>query len=287
MIDLHFHSTFSDGSHSPEALADLGAAAGLTAMALTDHDTIAGVRRFLAAAESHGIRCVPGVELSLDVPGSNVHMLAYGCDLEDAPLNAALARVRDGRHRRNVEILSKLSKLGCNITWPDVLACAGEAGVVGRPHFAQALIEKGYARSKHDAFSRLLGKGGPAYVERSRLGPEEAIALIRNAGGVAVLAHPTLCGLGSQALEKFVGQLVQAGLGGIETYYTGHGPSEVREYISLARTFDLVPTGGSDFHGALSPNIELGVGYGSLAVPDASFDALLERMALNTDSRAT
>lgn len=280
MIDLHFHSTFSDGSCSPEELAALGATAGLTAMALTDHDTAEGVPRFLSAAESHGIRCVSGVELSLGIPGNknSVHMLAYGCDLDDAPLNAALARVRDGRHRRNVEILSKLSKLGCNVTWPEVLACAGATGVVGRPHFAQVLIAKGYVRGKQDAFRRLLGRGASAYVERSRLEPDEAIRLIRDAGGVAVLAHPTLCGFGSQALTAFVGQLAEAGLGGIEVHYTGHGPGEVREYLALAETFNLVPTGGSDFHGTLSPNIELGVGSGSLKVPDASFDALLARM---------
>lgn len=278
MIDLHFHSLFSDGSCSPEELVEIGAVVGLTAMALTDHDTTAGVRRFLAAAEARGIRCVSGVELSLDIPGSSVHMLAYGCDLEDVPLTVALERVREGRHRRNVEILSKLSKLGCNVTWPEVLACAGDHGVVGRPHFAQALIAKGYARGKQDAFRRLLGKGAPAYVERFRLGPEEAIKLIRNAGGVAVLAHPSLCGLGSHPLKAFVAQLATAGLGGIEVYYPGYGPGQVREYLELAHTFNLVPTGGSDFHGALSPNIELGIGYGSLKVPDESFDALLERM---------
>lgn len=278
MIDLHVHSFFSDGSCSPEALAERGAAAGLTAMALTDHDTVAGVQRFLSAAASHNIRCVSGIELSIDVPGSSVHLLAYGCDLNDAPLNAALTRVRDGRYRRNVEILSRLSQLGCHVTWPEVLACAGEAGVVGRPHFAQVLIAKGYASSKQDVFRRLLGRGAPAYVERFRLESEQAIALIRNAGGIAVLAHPSLCGLGRQALEAFVGQLAQAGLGGIEVYYTGYGPSEMREYLSLAQAFDLVPTGGSDFHGTQSPNIELGAGYGSLAVPDESFDALLDRI---------
>ncbi len=279
MIDLHIHSTFSDGSLSPEALVELGAAAGLTAMTLTDHDTTGGVERFLSAAAAKGIRSISGIELSVDVPGVNVHILAYGCNPTDAALNEALDRVREGRHRRNVEILSKLSKLGCSIAWTDVLNLAGEEGLVARPHFAQALIKKGYARSKQDAFDRYLAKGAAAYADRFRLQPEEAIRLITAAGGIASLAHPSLCGLSSVDLSALIGRLATAGLAGIETYYTGHGEAEVSEYLGYVRTFGLIATGGSDFHGEMSPGIQIGSAYGSLCVPDEIFDGLLQRLS--------
>ncbi len=279
MIDLHMHSTFSDGSLSPEALVELGASAGLTAMTLTDHDTTGGVERFLAAAASKGIRSVSGIELSVDVPGVVVHILAYGCDPGNVALNEALARVRDGRHRRNVEILSKLSKLGCPIAWDDILKLAGEEGLVARPHFAQVLIKKGYVRSKQDAFDRYLAKGAAAYSERYRLLPEDAIRLIAEAGGIASLAHPALCGLTSTDLHALVARLAAAGLAGIEVYYTGHGDAQVLEFLGTAQEFGLIATGGSDFHGEMSPNIQIGSAYGSLCVPDELFDGLLKRLA--------
>lgn len=278
MIDLHFHSTFSDGSFSPEELVELGASAGLTAMALTDHDSTRGVSAFLTAAAAKGIRAMSGLELSVDVPNITVHILAYGCDPDNGPLNEALVQIRDGRYRRNVEILSKLSKLGCYLTWGEVSAYAGDKEVVARPHFAQALIDKGFARSKQDAFDRFLAKGAAAYVDRFRLGPEMALKLIRDAGGVAVLAHPALCGLDSAKLRDFIGKLTAWGLSGIEAYYTGHTAAQVAEYLGYTRVFELIATGGTDFHGTMSPALKIGVGSGSLNVPDDLYDGLVARL---------
>ncbi|MGI5869891.1 MAG: PHP domain-containing protein [Kiritimatiellia bacterium] len=278
MIDLHIHSTFSDGTFTPEELVELGTDAGLSAMALTDHDTAAGVPRFLAAAKAKGMRAVSGVELSVDVPGVAVHILAYGCDPGHAPLGEALAKIRDARHRRNVEIIARLVRLGCGITWKDVTDAAGDGGVIARPHFAQALVKRGYARSRQDAFRRYLAKGAPAYVDRFRLEPEEALRLVADAGGVSALAHPMLCGLDSTLLRDLVAGLASIGLGGIETYYTGHTVEQVDALLGLAEEYNLVPTGGTDFHGDASPQIQIGTAFGSLRVPDDSFDRLLERM---------
>ena len=280
MIDLHLHSTFSDGSFSPEALVELGAAAGLTAMTLTDHDSTRGVERFLAAAAAKGVRSVSGLEISVDVPNVTVHILAYGCDPANVPLNTALTLIRDGRHIRNVEILAKLSKLGCYLTPDEVFAFAGDKEVVARPHFARALIAKGYARNKQDAFDRYLAKGAPAYVDRYRLVPQEALRLIHQAGGVSVLAHPSLSGLTSTKLHAFVGELAGMGLDGIEAYYPGHSERQLSEYLGYATEFGLITTGGTDFHGEASQDLRLGVGYGSLRVPDELFDELLKRIRL-------
>ena len=278
MIDLHVHSTFSDGTCTPEELVELGASAGLSAMALTDHDTTEGVPHFLAAARAHGVRAVSGVELSVDVPGVVVHLLAYGCDPGNASLCSALARIRESRHRRNVEIIGKLVRLGCCITWKDVMDAAGDEGVVARPHFAQALVKRGYARGKQDAFRRYLAKGAAAYADRFRLAPEDALRLVADAGGVSSLAHPTLCNLAPAALRDLVARLAAAGLGGIEAYYTGHHQEQVNALLRLADEFHLVPTGGSDFHGAATPEIRVGTAFGALKVPDESFDRLLERL---------
>lgn len=286
MIDLHVHSTFSDGTCTPEELVELGASAGLSAMALTDHDTTEGVPRFLAAAQARGMRAVSGVELSVDVPGVIVHVLAYGCDPDNAPLCAALARIRESRHRRNVEIIAKLVRLGCCITWKDVMDFAGDEGVVARPHFAQALVKRGYARGKQDAFRRYLAKGAPAYADRFRLAPEDALLLVADAGGVSALAHPALCNLAPADLRALVARLAACGLGGLEVYYTGHRQEQVNALLQLADGYGLIPTGGSDFHGAIAPDVKLGTAYGSLKVPDESFDRLLERLPSRSNDTA-
>ncbi len=278
MIDLHVHSRFSDGLCTPEALVERASETALSALALTDHDTLAGVPRFLAAAAAAGLRAVSGLELSVDYGETTVHLLGYGCDPGDAGLQSALVRVREGRHRRNVEILSRLSRLGCAITWPDVLARAGDPTVVGRPHFAAVLAAKGYARGHRDAFTRYLGRGAPAYVERDRLEPEAAIARIRGAGGVAVLAHPGLCGLSDDSLREFVRRLADGGLGGLEAWHPSHGRRQVELFVALAASLGLITTGGSDFHGATATDATPGFGAGVPAVPDACFDALLARM---------
>jgi len=276
MIDLHVHSTFSDGSLTPEALAAQAAESGLHAVALTDHVSTAGVARFLAACQVNGIEGMTGVEISADVSRGTLHMLGYGVDTNHARLQSVLHEIRDGREERNHKILAKLNALGYVLTWDEVAAYAGE-DVIGRPHFAQALLAKGFVASKEEAFDRLLAKNKPAYVDRFRLSPAESVGLIREAGGVAVLAHPFTLDLGKKALRAYVEELKGLGLDGIETYYSEHTPVQVREYESLARDLDLIRTGGSDFHGDINPNIRLGVGFGTLHVPDELFEELKAR----------
>ena len=276
--DLHLHSVFSDGTDTPEALAKLAADAGLSAAILTDHDTMDGVPRFLAAARALGLRAMPGLEVSADVPHRTVHLLCYGCDAGEPRFADALRRLREGRAARNEEIFRRLARLGRPVSGEEAAAEAGGA-VVGRPHIAAALVRKGFAADKGDAFRRFLSRGAPAYAERFRLTPEEAIDLARGAGGMAVLAHPATTGYNTAELERFVSHLAEAGLEGLECLYTGHLPRQVEEYVGLARRLGLAVTGGTDYHGANKPNIRIGVAYGALHVRDEAFDEILSRLA--------
>lgn len=280
MVDLHLHSTCSDGTDEPEALAAKASAAGLTAAVLTDHDTMDGTDRFMAAARAHGLRSLPGMELSCEVPGRTVHILAYGCDAGDESLSKALSRIREGRRERNAEILARLSRMGRHISMGDVEREAGEGSeVVGRPHIARALVRKGWARDHADAFRRYLGRGAPAYVERYRLNPGQALALIAGAGGVSSLAHPHQIGMNKAELRRFVSSLVEEGLGAIECLYTGYWPSQIEEYLGIARDFGLLVTGGTDYHGENRPSVSIGIAYGGLKVTDETFDKLAEKCA--------
>lgn len=284
MVDLHLHSTCSDGTDEPEALAALAASAGLSAAILTDHDNMDGTERFVSAAAALGVASIPGMEISCDVPGRTVHMLAYGCDASDPALSDAVRRIRDGRRERNVEILARLSKIGRRLTPDDVRREAGEgAATIGRPHIARALVRKGWARDIADAFRRYLGEGAPAYVDRYRLDPRTAIAVIRGAGGVACLAHPHQIRMNKAELRRFVSSLAEAGLGAIECLYTGYWPQMVEEYLGLASSFGLLVTGGTDYHGGNRPNVRIGVAYGGLKVSDATYAGLVAKCA---ESRA-
>lgn len=276
MIDLHMHSTFSDGSLTPEQLVARGREVGLTAMALTDHDCMTGVPPFLAACEAAGIEGITGVEISAEVPKGTLHMLGYFAQPGHPFLEEVLHRIRAGRELRNAEILKKLNALGLDLSWEEVAQHAGE-DVVGRPHFAMAMVARGFATNKQDAFDRFLAKKKPAYVDRFRMSPTDSIAAIVKGGGIAVMAHPFTLGLGRKDLKAMVAELKAAGLHGIEVYYSEHTPDQTRQYLSLAKEFDLVASGGSDFHGAANPAVKLGVGFGSLEVADEIAVALRAR----------
>ena len=267
MIDLHCHSTFSDGSLTPEQLVEEAGRIGLAALALTDHDTVAGLPRFLAAGAGRALRLVPGVELSVDCAHGVMHMLGYWMDVAHPELVRQMEWIRNGRDMRNRTMLDKLNALGFAMTWDEVQAAAGE-DVVGRPHFGQVMIQKGYAKDKNEVFDKWLGDGKPGYADRPRLTAEAAVALIRQAGGVAVLAHPFTLHIPRDDLAALLAQLAAAGLAGVECYYSEHSAELTKEYLVLARKASLVPTGGSDFHGEVSPGIRLGVGFGGLNVPD-------------------
>lgn len=273
MIDLHMHSMFSDGTFTPEELVQEAVRVGLTAMALTDHDTTGGVPRLQAAAQAAGIRAFSGVEVSADATAGTMHVLGYGVDPANKSLIEHLRWIREGRDERNREILHKLNQLGMRLTYEEVAAHAG-ADVVARPHFAQAMIAKGYARNKKDAFDRFLARGKPAYAERRRLEPESTFGLIRMAGGIPVIAHPFTLRLAGSAFRHAIETFKAQGLGGLEVHYPEHTPDLFREYRRVAHDLDLLATGGSDFHGAVSPGIEMGRGFGSLHVPDEVADQL-------------
>jgi 3',5'-nucleoside bisphosphate phosphatase len=277
MIDLHAHSTFSDGSLTPAQLAEAGRRAGLHALALTDHDTVDGVVPFLQACRRDaGLIGVPGLEISADFAPGTLHVLGYFTDAHNEKLRATLQRSRDSRELRNAEILERLARLGMPLTAAEVAAFAGEQ-VAGRPHIAQAMLKKGYVGTFREAFDRYLGKGREGYADRFRLEPRAAVALIRDAGGVPVLAHPFTLRLGRAKLTSLVASFKEAGLEGVEVIYPEHDSRRKARYARLARELDLVVTGGTDFHGAINPHIALGRGGGRMRVPDETLDALTER----------
>lgn len=273
MIDLHTHSTCSDGSLTPTQLVDAAAAAGVSTLALTDHDSTDGIAEFMAACAKREIEGVPGVEMSADYSPGTLHMLGYFLDTGNPALQEVLGQIREGREDRNALILKKLTALGMKLDWEKVAAKAG-SDVVGRPHFAQAMVDAGIVATFKDAFDLYLGKGKPAYVDRYRLSPEAAIQLIRGAGGVAVLSHPFTLQLGQQELRQQVGRLRDQGLQGIEVYYSEHNREQTHEYETLARDYGLLMTGGTDFHGTINPDIKLGRGFGPLEVPDRLMDGI-------------
>lgn len=276
MVDLHSHSIFSDGTSTPEELVNLAVQGGLTALALTDHDTTDGLPRFMAAGADSSLQTIPGIELSAEFGEVTFHMLGYFFDPANAELQTALKWVREGRTGRNVQILEKLNRLGYNLTHEDVLKHAGD-DLIGRPHFAAALIEKGHFKSKDKIFQQLLGKGKAAYVDRLRLTPEACVEVIRKAGGVPVIAHPGQMKLTARSLRRLVKQLKEHGLGGIEVWHPIHKPHQMASYLRICEDFDLVAAGGSDFHGTLTPDLTLGRGFGDLCIPDMALEALRKR----------
>jgi len=243
--DFHIHSTYSDGRLEPAALADMAHRNGVRVMALTDHDTTAGLQEMAQTLRRYPeISLIPGVELSTDIPGSEIHVLGYFMDVEDADFQRELARFREGRLGRGQEMVRKLRILGMDVTWERVQEIAGDASV-GRPHVAQALLEKGYIGTIAEAFDRYIGREGPAYAERDKMTPEQAVELIRGAGGLAFFAHPGY----TQDMESFLPALKTAGLTGMEVYYRSYPAETVESLRQVAERYDLVPLGGSDYHG--------------------------------------
>ncbi len=267
IIDLHMHSTFSDGTATPEELALAAREAGVVAMALTDHDTIAGVPRLVKAAGELGIAVIPGVELDSSYEYGAMHFLGYGINPANGLLQEHLAWLAGGARARVEDMLGRLNGLGVRITWRDLEPLLAARDSPGRSHVAEALIRKGLVRSRQEAFSRFLGSGKPAFVPKRLFDPLGCIRLIRECGGVAVLAHPISLKFSRKDLRRVVQELVERGLEGIEVYYSEAMPDSEKTAMTLAREFDLVATGGSDYHGATTPGVTLGRGAGNLHVP--------------------
>ena len=258
LIDLHTHSTASDGSYAPAEVVRLAKEGGLAAVALTDHDTIDGVAEAVAAGEKYGVEVIPGVEISARFPGGSMHILGLYIDYTNGHLDERLAVLKRARAERNPQIIAKLNALGIPISMAQVEAISG-GGQVGRPHIARALLEAGFVSNIQQAFDIYLRKGGKAYAGKFRFPQEEAIAMIRDVQGVPVLAHPFTLGLGSAfALRHLLLELKNLGLAGLEVYYSEHTPEQEALYLKLARELDLLITGGSDYHGANKPEITLG-----------------------------
>lgn len=267
-VDLHSHSNESDGSDTPEELIQKAARIGLSAVALTDHDTLSGIDRAQAEADRQGIELIPGTELSVTWSRGGMHMIVLWLQPGPGPLQDKLAFLQNARATRNERIVERLQELGYDITLEEVATEAG-SGVMGRPHFAAVLVRKGYVPTPQAAFDELLAKGAKAYLGRDLLEPVEAIELSLASGAVPIIAHPHTLGLDtSEEFAEAFGMLREAGLVGMEAYYSEYNQPRRQELVGLARSFGLVPSGGSDYHGTYKAHLELGTGPGDLLVPD-------------------
>ncbi|MCP4114656.1 MAG: ribonuclease III [Desulfobacteraceae bacterium] len=280
MIDLHIHSTASDGSLSPGEIVKTAVDTGINAIAITDHDTTDGVRLVIETGVPQSLELITGIEISAHpMPGfesnGSFHILGYGFSIYDRQLNLTLERLKQARADRNPRIIQKLNGLGFDLTLDEVEAICGP-GQTGRPHIAQAMVKRGFVDSFEQAFDQFLATGRPAYVDKDRLTCQEAIELILNAGGVPVLAHPGLIDLGdTTTIKPLVIKLAQMGLRGLEVYYTDHSEKQTAYFADLARQFDLLETGGSDFHGSMKEGVVMGTGGGDLYVDDALYQTLV------------
>jgi len=274
-VDLHTHSTYSDGTVSPTSVIDQAIAAGLSVVALTDHDGFEGLAE-AADAASGAIDFIPGVELSVDWEGRAMHLLAYWVEDEPGPLQDALVAIRESRSSRNVEIVDALRAMGIPITLDEVLEESGH-GVIGRPHIAAVLCRHGAAESVRDAFDRYLAAGRPAYRPRRRLLAAEAVLLARESGGVTAVAHPHTVADSEDGYRAVFNGVAALGVDGIECHYVEYAPDLRTTLAAWADDLGIVPTGGSDYHGAYKPGIEVGTGRGDLAVPDEVAERLAER----------
>jgi len=285
VIDLHIHTTASDGTCSPAEILHMAQEIGLLAVSITDHDTLAGVSAALASSAPPGIQFLTGVEISTRPPdafrtGRSLHILGYGLRLDHPDLNQALETLQAARKNRNPEIISRLNQLGLDITLADV-ARVCEKGQIGRPHIAQALMHKGYVESLDQAFDRFIGNGKPAYVDKYRIPCAQAMDLIIRAGGIPVLAHPGLLKYENPAAcEALITTLMESGLRGIEAYYPEHSPEQTAHFSNLAKKHRLVTTGGTDFHGAIRPGIAMGTGSGHFHVPESILPDLLKALGM-------
>ena len=274
-IDLHTHSYYSDGSDSPEEIVQKGAALGLRAIALTDHDNTDGVKEFMEAGQSAGILAIPGVEISASYRGRDIHILGYGFRYEQPDFADRLRSIREERQRRNEAMLLRLQQLGYAITKEDIERYSGGEGhVISRLHFAQALTEKGYCRDTTEAFDQIVGTGCPGYIPRQQLSPEEAIGLIHGAGGKAVLAHPLLYKLNEDECAVLLKFAASAGMDGLEVIHSTCDAKGTLFLQERARALGLFCTGGSDYHGENKQEVPLGVGYNGRPIPDSYLEPL-------------
>ncbi|WP_027367138.1 PHP domain-containing protein [Desulfocurvibacter africanus] len=273
-IDLHIHSTASDGTLTPTEIVVAAKAAGLEALALTDHDTVQGLGDFMEAGRDNGLEVIPGVELSVRSDLGTMDILGYWVPTGQSGLTEALEYLNLQRAERNREIAARLQRQGLDVSYEEIAAKAA-GGTIGRPHIAQVLQEKGYVKTLQDAFEKYLASGGKAYVPKVVLSPDKAVAMLKAEGATVCLAHPRLYKKVNLAtLEGFLARMKPLGLDGLEARYPEHSPEDTRNYENLAARLGLVVSGGSDFHGLNKPHLRLGKGRGDLYVPYSVLEGL-------------
>ncbi len=275
MIDLHTHSVCSDGSLTPRELVLHAKKSGLAAVALSDHDNVDGIREAMATGAEIGIEVIPAIELSA-ISDTETHILGYFIDPDSEALRTAMKYVREVREQRTAETCEKLREFGMIVTMDEVRAKAG-TGILCRAHIAKIMTEKGYSESPKAAFAKWLNAGCPCHSESQALTDTEAVELVRKAGGDAYLAHLHLTKKSGEELENFIKHLMDAGLTGIEGYYTDYTPEMAATYRGLAAKYGLKISGGTDFHGAFKPHISIGRGLGELEIPYSVLEGMKER----------
>jgi hypothetical protein len=279
-IDLHIHSTASDGTLSPLEILNLAQSLNLGAISLTDHDTIDGTKEALAIGISPSLKFLTGVEISVHPPPSfsfsgSFHVLGYAINIDNSILNQTLAILQEARKDRNPRIIELLNRMGFELTLNEIQKEVGECQI-GRPHIAKLMVKKGFVQSINEAFDKYLAKGEPAYVDKFRVGCDRAIEVILDAGGIPVLAHPFLLNIKNDTvLEALIISLKEIGLKGIEVYYPEHTQNLIARYTEIANRHGLLMTGGTDFHGSTKPGIKMGSGKGNLSIPYDLYEKLI------------
>ncbi len=267
LIDLHTHTTASDGTYSPTELVKMAKETGLSAVAVTDHDTTRGLEESIEAGRKFGIEVIPGCELSVEFKGGQMHIIGLWLPLSPRHLEEELEYLRNKRHQRNRRIIEKLRDLGIEISYGDVFEVVEKGATVGRPHIARTLVNKGIVSSVDEAFKKFIGPQGLAYVPKEKFSPEKAIGILKREGATIILAHPFSLNLSPSHLKKEIERLRGLGLEGMEVYYSEHTQEQTREYLCICREMGLLVSGGSDFHGAVKKGIHLGRGRGNLKIP--------------------
>ncbi|MCI8805956.1 MAG: PHP domain-containing protein [Clostridiales bacterium] len=275
-VDLHTHTTFSDGTFTPEEIIDYAVKKNIKALAITDHDNFDGVSEAVFHGKKYNVEVINGIEMSTDFFNKEIHIVGLFIDIKNKQLNSELNGLKEKRKKRNCLAIEKLRKLNINITYNELEEISSNK-IITRAHFAKILMRKGYINSVKECFDKYMGEGQAAYVKREVISPEETISLINNAGGIAILAHPLLYNLIDDELNEMILHLKSIGLKGIECIYSTHTEENTKYLIALAKKYNLKISGGSDFHGENRPNLDLGTGYGDLYVPYEVLENLKEK----------